>query len=567
MPSLKIQINPYTGENSFFKNQSRIGSKSHSPFRNLTSSSIFGWIKKFPSLAENEMNDKYDLVVSAPEFESALIRLTMKGQSLCTSFSEEAFEVPQSVAERLEVANILMNKYVQGKIDLPQINLIQEETEEGILLIKIGNIYFRIDEGLEESIEFTNDGILWRTPDKGVVSKIIHDRFCKTQSLLGLHGILKEYTGHMSDTDKDTFDSLLLTEPCILPTVNSEIEIGVLSTIGIKVIPEGIKCPDLKVTVDNPAFEISGLSLTAHDIGKGVVSISRYDNPEDILTFDIRSFRHNIVTAIDVSSYSDTMECGSSQVLSVTVDPSDAEDADKLSIVSQNPDILKVINGNTIEAVYPGNGVILVNCTNCSKSIHIDVLPKLESIKLNIDDKNEFRVGECVTAKLLTTPIDAFPHDVFVESSDTSVITIENYLNAEYRIKAKCIGNCEIIIKDKNGAVLHGQSVHVISTLYKKKKPSYTAFFGLASLLLCVGLAMNLPKVPEFVLWVLMIGALFLSLWSIFKEKRHYLTSVIVAGAALWFLGYAVIGEIRERSQKTENTESTQTTVDNGNRK
>ena len=106
-----------------------------------------------------------------------------------------------------------------------------------------------------------------------------------------------------------------------------------------------------------------------------------------------------------------------------------------------------------------------------------------------------------------------------------------------------------------------------ISTLYKKKKPSYTAFIALVALLSSIFVSFHPFPGDDYVLVILMVIALFLSMWSIFKEKRHYITSVIVAGIVIWALSYAVKDYIQENRSKTEIIEQSQSEIDNGNRK
>lgn len=310
MPNLKIHIDPFNGENSFFKNGIRIGKKSHSPFRNLTSVPILSWIYKLPSLAGNEMNDNYDLVVSAPEFESALIRLVMKGQPMCSSVIEEPFEVSQSVTDRIEAISVLQSKYKPSSNIQSHSNVIAEEDDGNITHIRLDKVLFEISNAKEESIEFNNNGINWHTPDKSEVSRIIHNRYVDIPSLIDAHNQLKEEREKMSDEDIIVYDSLLLTVPRIIPTVPKEIEVGTSSEIGIKVVPNGVACPKLSFSVDNPAFSISGRTISANDSGFGTISISREDDPENVLNFAVKAFIHNKVSSIRVSANSNVMESG-----------------------------------------------------------------------------------------------------------------------------------------------------------------------------------------------------------------------------------------------------------------
>ena len=544
MPNLKIRIDPYSEENSFFKNNIRIGKKSHSPFRNLTGVPLLNWIYKLPSLAGNEMNDNYDLVVSAPAFESALIRLVMKRHPLCSSLVEEPFEVAQSVSDRLETAAGLKDRYGQSKSFPPRSDLVSEDFYDGTTRIRLDRVMITIQPSAEESMEFTNDGIRWCTQDKSEVFGIIRERFVDIPFLIESHRLLEEERWRMSESDRDALDSLLLTEPRIVPSVVRELEVGTSSVIGIEVFPKGIECPPLTITVDDPAFVVTGQTLTAVGAGRGTVSISREDDPEQVFTFAVYSFERNEVTSVQISVNADVMGTGSRQEVFVTMDPADADNAHTLTVRSETPDVLSLVNGNIVVAKNPGVGIVAAYCGKCSDSVKIEVRPGMEAVKLDMDNNQEYRVGESAVVKLVFTPSDAFHHEIRVESSDSSILAVESCFNDQYRIKAKSIGHCELALIDENGHVLQKQAVHVISTLYQpRRKPSFTAFVALAFLI--AHFVFFDGSFPGYgvVLIALLAVALFLSLWSVFKLKRHYLLSIVVAVISIWAL-YNTILEV-----------------------
>ena len=192
MSSLKIYINPFTDDNVFYKNSIRLGSKSHSPFRNLSKTPIFGWIKKLPSLAENELNDKYDLIVSAHEFEASLIRIFMKGNQMCSSIRCEDFEVALPVSERMILNSTLIEKYGAGSFPIQQQNYFTQNNEDNYLHITVGDFHYYLSEGVEESIDFKSDGLIWKTSSIDDTVRIIRERFVDIPFLKASHTLLEE---------------------------------------------------------------------------------------------------------------------------------------------------------------------------------------------------------------------------------------------------------------------------------------------------------------------------------------------------------------------------------------
>ena len=564
MSSLKIHINPYTGDNSFYKNGIRIGSKSHSPFRNLTKSTIFGWINKLPSLAEHEMNDNYDLTVSAPDFETALIKLVMKGHPMCSSFNSEPFEVAQTVSERLSINSALLDKYGNESTLHLQQEAFSQEIDGDTLHIGVGPLHFDIVECVDEGLEFRSDGLLLRTPNKEKAARIIRERFVDIPYLIASHQSLEENRQQMSDEDRNLFDALLLTEPLIKASIKGEMEVGTSASITIHVVPKDVPCPRIIISVDNPIFTIDGFTITANDVGDGQLSISRADDPERASIFRLSSYRHNFATAVRFSIDTLVMEAGGRQDFTVSAEPYDAEDASRITVKSETPDIIRVLDGNIIEAVNPGSGVIVASCDKCGEKVQVEVLPKLESVRLDIKDNTEYSVGVSFAGKLVFTPSDAFRHTISVESSDSSVVSVEYYLEDEYKLKAKSIGNCELLLKDADGTVLQRTPIHVISTLYKRDKPSYYAFIALACLIAGVVLSGKTFPGVDILLGVLFIAALFLSLWSIFKEKKHYIISFLVAGLIIWALVETTKEMIKDSHKQKEQVEQVETAADNG---
>lgn len=573
MSSLKIYINPFTDDNVFYKNSIQLGSKSHSPFRNLSKTPIFGWIKKLPSLAENELNDKYDLIVSAHEFEASLIRIFMKGNQMCSSIRCEDFEVALPVSERMILNSTLIEKYGAGTFPIQQQNYFTQNNEDNYLHITVGDFHYYLSEDVEESLDFKSDGLIWKTSNIDDTVRIIRERFVDIPFLKASHTLLEEKREKMTESDKDIFDSVLLTSPIIIPTIKQEIEVGTSSDVIIKVLPEFVPCPELNISIDNPAFTVNRLTITANAVGSGVLSVSRLDDPEKSTLINLSSYKHNYVTSINLYVQNSIMEYGSKQEFSVSIEPVDAEDASKLSIISDNPDIIRIVDQNTIEAVKSGTGTIVASCNKCQEKLQITVLPKLDSAKLSIDDKSELRLGDSLIARVVLEPSDAFHHDVFVESGNSSIISVEHYVEDEYRIKAKGLGEGELIVKDENGRIISRQVIKVISTLYQqknKKKPSFTAFIALVLFISSCIIGINLKFAGQEYVLIALIGlALLLSLWSMFKEKRNYFISIVVtaiSAVCLYFMIEETINKSQSNSEIVEQTDS-KTNHGTGNKK
>lgn len=540
MSNLKIHINPYTGENVFYKNKSRISSKSRSPFRNLTHSPLFQWIMKLPSFAEQEMNDNYDLIVSAPTFDAELIKSIMKDNSLCNSITIEPFEVSFSTEERLLRISKLLQKYMPERVDDFKTDSISTEVIGESVHIQHDKMHIEIVDGTEENISFTSSGLRWSTINKSGVLSIITERYSDIPSFVAIHKTLSDVRDIMLENEMDELDSLLLTEPIIIPSINPEIEVGKSTPIDIKILPAKASCPDLRISVDNPVFSINGTQVLASGAGKAVISIHREDNPDEVLTLPVLAYQHNFVSSLKLSVAADIMEVGSSQDVSVEICPLNAENADTLAITTDTTGVITITDDRSIIALSTGKANITATCGDISETISVEVLPKLESARLDINDSVKYKVGESLVAKVIKTPENAYPHTISVESSDTSVIIIENHFNDEVRIKARSIGNCEIGLFNENGVVLKKHTAQVISTLYKEEKPSYTAFIALVVFFIPLFLPSGYGTITDIVGVITTIVSLFLALWSIFKEKRHYITSTIVIGLIVMFLYFAI---------------------------
>ena len=142
------------------------------------------------------------------------------------------------------------------------------------------------------------------------------------------------------------------------------------------------------------------------------VTVEHLNVPVESLTLDLTSI---------------TLEAGSTQLLTATVTPSNADAT--LSWSSSDPAVATVSDG-LVRGVAPGTATITVKAGGKSATCEVTVTEKyvaVESVTLS-QTSASLKVGETLQLTVTVSPSDATEQTAVWSSSDTSVVSVENGL-------------------------------------------------------------------------------------------------------------------------------------------
>lgn len=194
---------------------------------------------------------------------------------------------------------------------------------------------------------------------------------------------------------------------------------------------------------------INGMGrITAVSVGTTVITATCQGKCGSfILTVKADDANTNIpVTDIDMGEYSDTMEVGQRQLLSVTVLPTDATNQ-TVTYTSSNTNVAIVNTIGRITALSEGTTVITAICEGKSGFFNLTVKSastnEVKVTELDLGDyQSEMEIGSSQVLSITPLPTDATNTTITYTSSNPSVATV----NSMGRISALKIGKVAITI-------------------------------------------------------------------------------------------------------------------------
>lgn len=152
---------------------------------------------------------------------------------------------------------------------------------------------------------------------------------------------------------------------------------------------------------------------------------------------------------LDIGDLESPMTVGSSQIMSVTVIPTNATETD-ITYISLTPDIATVNALGRIRAVAPGTAQIKVQVGVVSQIVSVQVIGEEGAIEpQDIDFEPigpEITVGESVNLNAIVLPTTAVEQTIVYSSSDENILSV----NASGRVCAISLGTATIYMRAGN---------------------------------------------------------------------------------------------------------------------
>lgn len=213
----------------------------------------------------------------------------------------------------------------------------------------------------------------------------------------------------------------------------TEMKVGEKQLLGVTVLPADATEQTITYLSSNTAVAtINGMGrITALSVGETTIYVSCGSiNTFFTLTVKPKEEEQIPVTDLDIGDCPESLEIGSSQVLSVTPIPTDATNQE-CSYKSSNEKIVTVNEIGRITGVALGKAKITVTCGTVKKTFIIEVTEKSEQ-EIPVEDieisayEEDLEVEKTMTLSAKVLPSDATDSELTYESSNETIATVNS---------------------------------------------------------------------------------------------------------------------------------------------
>lgn len=564
MNTLKIKLNPYKDVNIASLDEKPLSP--YSELNNYMKEPFLKWADKLLGVAEREINDDYNLVVSGEAFETSFLNDMQNEFDACKSYSVESYQVNNSVHDRYDLIKQLAGKYgVQVLIDnfrMPiytEVQLSLDETLVSQAAPEVAFLYVTQNPSLAQQIMAKNGPAIvvllsniskvtpigdmkyqWEITEDRLkeVLDVIVDRFVKIPIISYVANQLKNIANQLTEDDNEKL--ALATEIDMFITIADvePIEVGNTAELVIKTVPESDVIPAIRIDSSNTSVvAVEGTMLKALAPGQAFIDVYKAEELIPFCRKQIVTTQDNFVKKIELSLTESKMGIGRSQEVSVALIPEDADDVALIEWSSSNDGVVSVDTEGNVKAVAAGKATITASTTRVKATVDIEVLPNLSAISLSTT-RVELYVGQTEAMNVSVSPSNAFDASYEWQSSDKSVAIVDTLDDGSQIVRATGIGDCVLTCVAKEGGCTATCSVKVESTFKKRENLhtflSYTAIATVACLV-CTIISFKIGAIVAAGATVLM------GITAIGRNKKDLIWAVVLIVFAV-FLGLGSLG-------------------------
>ena len=229
---------------------------------------------------------------------------------------------------------------------------------------------------------------------------ILHNVLQEVVEIRGAVGLLKTWLNTLQDStatrSNDEVLMLTQTEAVVKLQVPSIVEVGEKSPITLSVIPCNAPPPSVVFrTSDSSIIGITtDMFICANSTGQVRVEAYLRDSGDRIGEYTISAIHRKKVQKISISTTCYTLTEGEKQQLEFSVEPSDADNLNKLCFESSDP-LIAYVDNKRQEIVARNDGCcgITIRCEKAQCDFSVDVRPRIRSIEVSLE-KTEMVVDE-----------------------------------------------------------------------------------------------------------------------------------------------------------------------------
>lgn len=257
-----------------------------------------------------------------------------------------------------------------------------------------------------------------------------------------------ENTAETANT-KDALVSMIVTE-LDLGAYQSKMIVGETQLLTVTAIPTSVTdCVYTFTSSDTGVATINGLGrITAQKVGTTTITAACGSVTGSFMLTVEEEPTEEIIPVMDVeiADYEDELAVGKTRILSATVVPSNASNA-QLSFRSSDSSIATVTSTGEIKGISKGNVIIYCSAGFVTKEVPITV--KVDTAKIEMNSSYMvLRPGNSFSLEATVTPSDA-EQQVSYQSSKPEIATV----SSEGIVTAKKCGSTSIIVSNGDSSV------------------------------------------------------------------------------------------------------------------
>lgn len=240
-------------------------------------------------------------------------------------------------------------------------------------------------------------------------------------------------------------------EPMTVVTLPPSIEYGETAPVRVRVVPAGDVPADIVYRIsDTSVIELTEQNaLRAVGVGEAVVEAYRTGRSVKIAAQKITCYRRNRVRSIALRTDAADMLVGDRLALTWTFQPTDADDASRIRLVSSDGSVAAPDGQTAIVARRPGRCTVSAESERASAQCAIRVFPRLEAIDTDVTSI-EAAVGSVTKLQIERRPAGAtlqnLRYDVVPETLGRYDATLRGFY-------AQAPGSGELVIAAQDGSV------------------------------------------------------------------------------------------------------------------
>lgn len=474
MNKVLLELNSYTQKARIFLNG--IEPSIYSELKNYTYKQIVSAPGVVLDAIGRELNDDFDLTVTAPSYLYDKVAAVAEDNEYCNSCITVAPKIALSTAERFErVDNVIQP--TELVVLLTKVPVAPETVAYGPVTVSFTTDQ---DADVDYQINFVS-GADVPPSGKGYVNIPITDlQKITLETIVSICEayFLDPYLGKVVSNKGNTKEIAVLSsfQPIVEVIVPSKINAGEMCKVGFQTYPASSEMPSVVLQTSNPdVVAVNGFAIKG--IAVGAADIMAYISGENNAFFTQRVVVDNIITVQKiVIDLPEQLHEDKTMDLNVTFYPHDADDTDSLRFEIFDPSVAKVVNGK-LSLLSSGEFTMVATTTSATFSHTYSVIPSVKSLEIS-KKKIELPVGGRMPINVTVSPENAYNPEYTWASTDKTVAIVEKDEDGEY-IKAVGIGSCTLTCYNEDKSVSDTCSVNVISMLYAKKNKGFFAkLFG-----------------------------------------------------------------------------------------
>lgn len=557
MNTLKIKLNPFKDINIVSLDDKPLSP--YSELNNYMKEPFLNWASKLLDAAEREINDDYNLIVTAGSFEKMFLEGMQNDFDTCKEYLTDSFQVDTTIDDRYRMISKLASKYgvsvTTDKFKMPTYSDIQLSLDAALVestsadrahlvitdnadLINTvssneGSLILIVVSGKNYVESIGDQKYKWEIDEEqlGTVLEAVIDRFVKIPIIVELANALNNIVDNMSDEERKSLALSTEIDAFLSIADIPEIEVGKTVTLDISMYPEGTEMPALRlVPQNNGIVNVDGLNITA--IAPGSTNIDIYKAEENIpfARKKVEAYQENFVKKIELILIAKQMGIGRKQEIKASLFPADAEDINSIKWSTDNANVASVDENGIVLTHDSGDVTITAETTKAKESVLIKVLPNISSISSNVKQSHLY-VGQTQPVSVDYSPRDCFDPSYEWLSSDKAVAVVETRDDGQSVIRATGIGNCTLTCVAKEGGCSTNCDVVVESTFKKRENAhgmlSLTALLAIACVF-CAALSVPVACVP------LAIATVVCGVLAIIRNKADRFWAFLLAAVAVF---------------------------------